>query len=220
MRIITITLLWISILFSNSFSQIGVVLNYKLKGQSIGETGVRGKFRVLFQPNIKRITGSIYYQEAGAYFPSLDEKDIIVNYAQKTKEYYTKESRSWLDISLANEYALIKSSSIKVTSKKIKNEIKTTVNLNLKASLGGKQKYIITFIYDSLEPEKVSDELKAYKKPSAADILSILINNEKVISEIAKKSLIRKYGIPDTIKVVWQQKGKTKLDVTITQKTK
>jgi len=220
MRIITITLFWIFMLFSYSFGEIGIVLNYKLKGESLGQTGIRGKFRVLFKPKMKRLTGSIYYQEAGSLFPNLDEKDIIIDFNTRTKEYFTRESRSWLSTPLATEYALVKSRNIKVTSRKVKKGVKTIVRLTMKRKLGGKQKYIITFTYNDSRPEKVNDELKKYKKPSAADILSIFINNEKIVNEISRRSLIRKYGIPDTFSIKWQQKGKTKLNVTAHLKTK
>lgn len=220
MRIILFLLFWIITLFSDLFGQTGIVLNYKLTGQSLGRAGIRGQVRALFQPKMKRITGSIYYQEAGSIFPNLDEKDIIIDFNRKMKNYYTSESRSWFTTPLAAEYTLINNNSINITSTKFKNSVKTIVYLNLQSSLGGSQVYTITFTYNDTKPDKVNIELKKYIRPTIADILSIFINNEKVIEEISKRSLIPKYGIPDTFTVIWQQKGKTKLNVNVALKTK
>ena len=209
MKIISIILLWLTFIISNLSANLGVTIHYTVKGNSIGKTTLRGKCRVLFQPAMKRLTGSIYYQEAGNPFPDLEEKDIIVDYTKKKKEYYTKDSRSWLTIPFAHE----KASRVKVKVRKVKKDIKITVTASLKKSQGGKQKYIITFSYEGKKNEKTNLELKKYKIPSPADILSLFINNEKIIAKIAKKSIIKNYGIPDKFKIEWYQKKKKKLHI-------
>jgi len=220
MKIIIFILSFFFLLHSSLFSGVGVVLNYKIRGQGLGQAQVRGKFRAVFEPRIKRITGAIYYQEAGAVFPELDEKDLIVDYNQKMKFYYTKESRDWLTTPLSSELSLIKPSQVSVRSSKNKNKLKIIVNLNLPTRLGGRQKYIITFIYNEKKPDKVYNELKGYGQPNISDILSIFIHNERIVNQIYHKSAIKKYGIPDSFHVVWKQKSKIKLDVTGTLKTK
>lgn len=220
MKKITITLFWIFALLFNLSGRTGIAIHYKFNGQLLAETKIRGKFRVLFQPKMKRLTGFVYYQETGKLLPDSDEKDIIVNFYQQVKENYTRQSRSWLRKSLEDEYRLIAANRIKVYSKKIKDGVKTTVDLNLPRKLGGKQRYIITFKYYDVNPEKVNTELKNYKTPSATDLLSYFIDYEKVVNEISKKSISKKYGIPDEFNIVWQQKGKTIYNITAKIKTK
>ncbi len=220
MKKITITLFWIFALLFNLSGRTGIAINYKFTGQLLAETKIRGKFRVLFQPKMKRITGFVYYQETGKLSPDSDEKDIIVDFIQQVKESYTRQSRSWLRTSLEDENKSIATSRIKIYSKKIKDGVKTTVDLNLSRKLGGKKKYTITFKYFDSKSKKVYTELKSYKTPSAADILSYFIDYEKVINEISKRSIIKKYGIPDEFNIVWQQKGKTIYNITAKIKTK
>ena len=107
MRVIFITLILMFIIVSSVFGGPGLLADYKVDGTSIGGTKLQGNLKVMMKPQLKRLTGNIFYQEVGNPFPDLNEKDIIVNFKKKKKYIFTTESITWFTSSLAPDPVLI-----------------------------------------------------------------------------------------------------------------
>jgi len=213
MRIIFLTLIWIFSVISYSFCEPGLLADYTMNGTSIGQTKIQGNLKIIMKTKLKRLTGNIFYQEVGNPFPDLDEKDIIVNFKKGKKHIYTSESADWFTTSLADDSALLDERKISISINKKSKEITATIKMNFVPEFGGKQKYIIKFKYSSATPSNEANELKEIGKPTAVGILSIFIDNERLIELLAKKLPLDNFRIPSKFHIIWKQGGSTKLDV-------
>ena len=213
MRTIFITLIFIFNIIYCAFGDPGILADYNLNGTSIGGTKLKGNLRIMMKSQANRLTGNIFYQEAGNPFPDLDEKDLIINFKKKKKHIMTSEAMDWYSSSLTDDYEIIPDSKISISIKKTSKEITAIINLNLASELGGKQKYIIKFTYTSTGPGGEESVLKQINQPTGAGVLSMFIDNEKIIELLSKKLLNNKYKIPEKFQITWKQNNKTQLDV-------
>jgi len=145
---------------------------------------------------------------------------LIIDFKNKKKKIFTPETAEWFTTSLSDDANLIQPKKVKIIINKSSKKINAIVNLNFKPSLGGKQKYKINFTYNNSTPQQEDLILKNFHTPTAVDILSIFIDNEKLIEMINKKLSQNNYRIPDKFEIIWEQDGKQKLNVKFNLKAK
>ncbi len=212
---LTIILLFPLLLISTNIkADNGYLVDYSINGKSLGGTEMRGNLKFLFKNGIKRITGNIFYQEAGNPFPNLDEKDIIVNFDKDKKTITTSESGDKLTVSLDGDFTSIPDNKIKVDIIQSSSKIAAVINVDAAPEFGGKQKYIIYIKFKGAPDENEINNLKKIKKPTALGFISIFIDNEKIIDILNKSIGDEIYRIPDSFSVYWQVNNKKQLDVT------
>jgi len=213
MRTIIISLILILSVITSSFAGTGLLADYKVNGTAIGDTTLQGNLKVMMKPKLKRITGNIFYQEAGNPFPDLDEKEVIVNYKKSKKHLYTSGAGEWFSSPLSDDGAMINANQVTITVTKTPTtkpkEIKAYIKLNLPTAMGGNQSYRVKFTYDKRTPDNTDKKVKEIGNPTAVDLLSVFIENEKIIELLSKKLPTDNFRVPKTFSVVWK-KGKTK----------
>ncbi len=189
------------------------ITDYDLKGNSLGGTKIMGNLKVQMKAKAKRLSGVIVYQEAGNPMPDMDEKEIIIDYKKNKKYFFSMESGQWLSSSLKDDYALIDNNSINVAVKKNARKITATININNPPEFGGKQKYTINLTYSLSSPVKEIKQIKTYGKSNGLSVLSMFIDNEKIIEALGSKLGDDRYRIPVIWQIILSQDGQTKLDV-------
>lgn len=192
--------------------QLGYILDYDVSGFSIGQTKIQGNLKMLLKQQAKRVSSSLFYQEAGQPFPNLDEKEIIVDFKNDKKYHYSADSDEWLSAPLSEDFSILDEKKVKINLSKTPKEITAVMDMSLAPEFGGKQKYTIKLSYINATSSEVN-EFKKIVKPSAVDFLSMFIDNEKLIDLLNKKIIDDRFRIPDKFQVNWQQNGKDKLKV-------
>ncbi len=204
--------LFISFLPMLIWGEEGVVADYDFNGKAIGATKLKGNMKILLKKGVKRLQGNIFYQETGNPFPDLDEIDIIVNFKKGTKYIYTSEAGKKITTSLKDEFNLIKKEEITLHVKKYKNMFIARANINIPPELGGNQQYMIKFEYTDRRGEEEA-VLKKIIQPSAIDIVSIFVDNEKIVDILNKNLVEFKNKLPEKFLIKWIQNNTVKLNV-------
>jgi hypothetical protein len=197
------------LVLSNLYAQQnGFIMEYKLDGSMIGNTKIDGNMEIIIKPHAKRITGNIVYEEPGNPFPTLDEQDILVDFDAAMKYHKTSESHGWMSGPLNADYNSLSDGSIKKSVQKEKGKDIVKVGITLPQSLGGYHTYTVEL---SWSKPAVAGEIQTFTKvgrPSATDLLSLFIDNEKIVEEIGKLAGDNRYIIPDSFTVTLEQDGK------------
>ena len=214
-KILAVVFFFSIVLFglSNLTAGSGILLEYEVDGTAVGGTTLLGNLKVLLQNNMKRMTGNLFYDEPGAPYPTLDEKDLIVNFAEKKKYLKTTDSGTWGDESLSDDYSMIKDNELSITIKPGANAsvVIAVVKVSLPADFGGEKVYVIKLTYkDTSKDAKLFTD---FKSPAALDFLSIYLDNEKIINALNKKLAEYKFKIPQSFSLVAGQKGKEYLNI-------
>ncbi len=195
------------------FCETGYLADYSFSGTSVGGTKLKGNLRVMLASEKKRLTGNMFYQEAGNPFPDLDEKDTIIDFSKGKKYIFTSESGDWISTSLEDEYSLISKKKINIKIVRKKSNIIVTINLELPETFGGKQQYKIEFYYSKEVLSSEDTQIKSFSKTSVIDFLSSFIDNEGIIKSLEEKMGQDKFHSPDKFSIVWTQGNKEQLNV-------
>ena len=195
---------FISMLYSNN----GYLADYNFTGFSISKTKVKGNFKFMFINTIKKISGNTFYQEPGNPFPDLVEKVVKVDYKNNKKIITTSDAEEPITFNLKDDYTMLNDKNIKISSSQQGNKKTIMVSLNLPEELGGKQQYIISFIYESS-----TDDIKNINNITAAGFLSLFIDNEKIINLIGDSLKNDKFKFPSNFSLIWKAGKNEKLNI-------
>ena len=196
------------------FAGSGILLEYEVDGSAVGGTTLLGNLKVVMQNQMKRLTGNLFYDEPGAPYPTLDEKDLIVNFSEKKKHLKTTESGSWGTESLSEDFSMIKDNELNVTVTPGNSSVTAVVKVSLPADFGGEQIYVVKLTYKDSDASQDAKLFSDFKVPTGIDFLSIYLNNEKIVQALNRKLSNYKLKIPKTFTIVARQKGKEFLSIT------
>lgn len=190
----------------------GILLEYEIEGSAVGGTTLLGNLKIIMQNQIKRLTGNLFYDEPGSPYPTLKEKDLIVNYTDKTKALKTTDTGSWSTDPLSDDFSMIKDNELSVTLKSgsSSSSVTAVVKISLPADFGGEKIYVIKLNYADTDSNLFSE----FQYPTGLDFLGIYLDNEKVVDSLNKKLSAYKLKIPKSFTIVAQQKGKDFLNIT------
>jgi len=189
----------------------GILLEYEVEGSAVGGTTLLGNLKIMMQNQIKRLTGNLFYDEPGSPYPTLKEKDLIVNYTDKTKALKTSDTGSWSTDPLSADFSMIKDNELSVSLKSTSpSSVTTVIKISLPADFGGEKIYVIKLNYEDNDSNLFSE----FQYPTGLDFLGIYLDNEKVVDSLNQKLSAYKLKIPKSFTIVGQQNGKDFLNIT------
>ncbi len=198
----------------------GFLVDYDVAGISIGNTKIKGNIRVMMKKDIKKITGNIFFQEAGQPFPDLVEKNVMIDFSKGKKSITTGDIKAGVTTDIEDDYKLIKNNEVKISAKKDADKANIVIDIKSPPEFGGEQKYIIEFEFNKSLSQQELGQMSKYPKPTATGLISFFTDNEKLIEFVNMKLGNYKYMFPSKFFIKWEQNKIVQLEVTGTLKSK
>jgi len=206
-------ILVICLLTSAKPSKKGYVIDYSLIGKMMGVTKGEGNMKIYCKKNMKRVTMNMVFREAGSTFPTIDERDLIVNYKDGIRLFNSSDLDEWIESEFIEVPIIIEKTNIKVTKKGSRKVINIEIVPKSDPMIGGTLKYLIRIIYTKGTPRSELEAFKDYKKPSAIEFLSVFFENENLSKVLNKLVGATSWRIPDKFSITVIRDGMEHISV-------